>query len=100
METSSPLAGLSGERRAAILVVLLGREVSAELLKHLSKRDVARIAREVADLGTVTSTPLKVLTTSSCASWRTIRPRSTLPSVSRTDTGPLGGLSGVAPGAS
>ena len=42
---------LSGEQKAAILVVLLGEETSSKMLEHLSKRDVARIAREIADLG-------------------------------------------------
>jgi len=53
MAATSPLTGLSGERKSAILVVLLGQEVSGKLFQHLSKRDVARIAREVADLGPI-----------------------------------------------
>ena len=53
MAASSALAGMSGDRKSAILVVLLGQEVSGKLLRHLSKRNVARIAREVADLGPI-----------------------------------------------
>jgi flagellar motor switch protein FliG len=44
---------MSGERKAAILVVMLGEQVSGELLKHLSRREVARIAREIAQLGPI-----------------------------------------------
>lgn len=44
---------LSGEQKAAILILLLGEQVSGEMLKHLSKRDVARIAREVARIGPI-----------------------------------------------
>lgn len=47
------VAQLSGEQKAAILVVMLGEEASGKMLEHLSKRDVARIAREVADLGAI-----------------------------------------------
>jgi flagellar motor switch protein FliG len=53
MASTSNLAGLSGEQKAAVLVVLLGQEVSGKLFRHLSKRDVARIAREVAELGPI-----------------------------------------------
>ena len=49
----SPLDGLSGVQRAAILVVLLGEQATAQLFQHLSKREVAKIAREVADLGPI-----------------------------------------------
>lgn len=47
------ISKLSGERKAAILVVLLGEEVSGGLFEHMSKREVAKIAREVAELGPV-----------------------------------------------
>jgi len=46
-------ANISGEQKAAILVVLLGDQASSQLFRHLSKRDVARIAREVAELGPI-----------------------------------------------
>lgn len=46
---------IPGERKAAILVVMLGEQVSGELLKHLTRREVARIAREVAQLGPIDS---------------------------------------------
>jgi flagellar motor switch protein FliG len=50
--TATP-AKLSGEKRAAILILLLGEQAAGELFKHLSRRDVARIAREVAQLGPI-----------------------------------------------
>lgn len=53
MASAQATAGPSGTRKAAILVVLLGDKVAAPLLQQLSRREVARIAREVAELGTV-----------------------------------------------
>jgi flagellar motor switch protein FliG len=44
---------MSGTRKAAILALLLGEDVSAEVLKHLSEDEIERIAREVASVGTV-----------------------------------------------
>lgn len=44
---------LSGERKAAMLMVLLGEELSDTLFSHLSKREVAKIAREVAEMGPI-----------------------------------------------
>jgi flagellar motor switch protein FliG len=43
----------SGLRKTAILAVLLGEEVSGQLFRHLTKREVARIAREIAQLGPI-----------------------------------------------
>lgn len=53
MTEESPLKGLSGERKAAILTVLLGQEAAGQMFRHLSKRDVAKIAREVSGLGPI-----------------------------------------------
>ena len=39
---------LSGEEKAAMLVVLLGEETSGRMFQHLSKREVAKIARQIA----------------------------------------------------
>jgi flagellar motor switch protein FliG len=53
VSASASTPGLSGERRAAILVLLLGEPVAAELLRHLSPHDAARIAREIAATGPI-----------------------------------------------
>jgi flagellar motor switch protein FliG len=42
-------------RKAAILLVTLGEEASAEMLRHLEEQEVQQIGREVARLGGVTS---------------------------------------------
>ena len=57
MSESSGVEKLTGEQRAAILVVLLGEQTSAQLFRHLSKREVAKIAREVAALGPIDRGP-------------------------------------------
>jgi flagellar motor switch protein FliG len=44
---------LSGVRKAAILVVTLGEEVSSEMFKHLRDDEIEVIAKELASLGTV-----------------------------------------------
>jgi flagellar motor switch protein FliG len=44
---------LSGMRKAAILALVLGEDVSTEIFKHLSQDEVERIAREIAGIGTV-----------------------------------------------
>jgi flagellar motor switch protein FliG len=48
---SEPLTGL---RKAAMLVVVLGEQASAEILKELSEEDVQLISREVARLTAIT----------------------------------------------
>lgn len=47
--------GLSGLRKAAILSVMIGEELSAEIFRHLHEDEVERIAREVASLGAISS---------------------------------------------
>src|SRR6266550_9184336 len=46
---------IPGLRKAAILLVTLGEEVSAELLRQLEEEEVQRIGREVARLTSVTA---------------------------------------------
>jgi flagellar motor switch protein FliG len=46
-------AVLSGTRKAAILTLLLGEEVSSAVFKFLSEDEIERIAKEVAALGAV-----------------------------------------------
>src|SRR5712692_8145336 len=46
---------IPGIRKAAILLVTLGEEVSAELLRQLGEDEVQAIGREVARLSAVTS---------------------------------------------
>ena len=44
---------MSGARKAAIVMMTLGEEVSSRLFKHLQEDEIERIAREVASLGKV-----------------------------------------------
>ena len=44
---------LSGPRKAAVLSLMLGEEISANIFKYLSEDEIERIAKEVAALGTV-----------------------------------------------
>lgn len=44
---------IGGPRKAAILSLLLGEEVSGAIFKHLTEEEIERIAKEVAAIGTV-----------------------------------------------
>jgi flagellar motor switch protein FliG len=46
---------ISGVRKAAMLLVLLGEEASAQLLKELSEDEVQMVSREVARLSTIST---------------------------------------------
>ena len=47
---------MSGVRKAAVVLVLMGEEASAEVFKHFSEEEIEKIAREMATLGPVAST--------------------------------------------
>jgi flagellar motor switch protein FliG len=49
------VTALSGTKKAAILVLALGEEASAEMFKHLHEDEIEKIAKEVAALGPVPS---------------------------------------------
>lgn len=46
---------LPGVRKAAIVAVLIGEELSAEVFRHLREDEVERLAKEVAGLGSIPS---------------------------------------------
>ena len=46
---------LSGAQKAAILLVSLGDQVSAEILKHLGEDEVQQVSREVARVGSISN---------------------------------------------
>jgi len=50
---ANPLAGLSGFRKAAILMMQLGREQSGRVLGHLSDRELEELSAEIARMGEV-----------------------------------------------
>jgi len=50
---AGPEDRIPGQRKAAILIVVLGEEVSAAILKNLQEDEVDLIGREVAELGSV-----------------------------------------------
>jgi flagellar motor switch protein FliG len=54
--TATPPPGpMTGARKAAILMMALGEDRSAEVFKHLQEHEIEALAREVAAVGTVTS---------------------------------------------
>jgi flagellar motor switch protein FliG len=53
MSTSTEISGLSGTRKAAILLTILGEESAATVFRHLNEEDMQRVAEEVASLGTI-----------------------------------------------
>lgn len=48
-------SAMSGVRKAAIVLLLLGEEVSSEVFKHLSEEEIEVLAKEMAALGPVSS---------------------------------------------
>jgi len=46
-------SGLSGVRKAAILLTVLGEDSASTVFRNLNKEDLQRVAEEVADLGTI-----------------------------------------------
>jgi flagellar motor switch protein FliG len=53
MPVTSTLAELSGPRKAAVLLVLLGEDTAGKLLRHLSREQMGRVVRELASLGPI-----------------------------------------------
>jgi len=53
MAQTNSLAGISGPRKAAILLTYLGEDSAAAIFRHLGEEDLQRVADEVANLGTV-----------------------------------------------
>src|ERR1700736_5651139 len=53
--SNSLINGMSGVRKAAILLVVLGEASSAEMLKHLDEDEVQDIGREIARIASITS---------------------------------------------
>ena len=53
MTTDTELAGLSGARKAAILIASIGDEAAATIFHHLSEEDLQGLTHELARLGTV-----------------------------------------------
>ncbi len=53
--TAPPAELLSGVQKAAILLVSLGDQVSAEILKQLEEEEVQKVSHEVARVGSVTA---------------------------------------------
>jgi len=56
-----PVAPLPGIRKAAILLLTLGDEGSAEILRNMEEEEVQMLSREIARLGTVTSEQAEVV---------------------------------------
>src|SRR5690349_6591189 len=48
LETANPNSSLPGVRKAAILLVILGEQISAEILKQMDEEEVQMLGREVA----------------------------------------------------
>jgi len=50
---AGPEARISGRRKAAVLVVVMGAEISGDILRNLNEDEVDLISREVAQMGAV-----------------------------------------------
>ncbi len=54
MPASAP-SGLTGSRKAAILLAVLGEEASSAVFRHLSEKDVQVVTKELAEMGRVSA---------------------------------------------
>lgn len=57
---------ITGRRKAAILLVMLGPEKAASVLKHLDENDVEQLTVEIANVGKVSEEEKKL----SCQSFK------------------------------
>lgn len=55
LAAANPASKLSGMQKAAVLMVILGEDTSASLLRELDEDEVQRIGREVASIPVITS---------------------------------------------
>jgi flagellar motor switch protein FliG len=58
-ETKTNKEKLMGIRKAAILLILIGEEGSAEIIKHMTKQDVMRVTTEIANINSVHSSTIE-----------------------------------------
>jgi flagellar motor switch protein FliG len=59
--TKSESDNLAGLRKAAILLVVLGEQTSADLLQHLTEDEVQKVSREVARLTAISSEQAEIV---------------------------------------
>src|SRR5690242_10849922 len=59
--TKSETETLPGLRKAAMLLIVLGEQTSADLLQHLSEDEVLRVSREVARITAISSDQAEVV---------------------------------------
>jgi len=55
LEAANPNSALPGIRKAAILMIVLGDQISAEILKQLDEEEVQQIGREVARITSISN---------------------------------------------
>jgi flagellar motor switch protein FliG len=55
IRNAAPQDKIPGVRKAATLLVVLGKDISGEIVRHLSEEEVESIGREVAQMGTISS---------------------------------------------
>lgn len=53
--TASANSGITGSRKAAILLAVLGEEASSAVFRHLSEKDVQVVTKELAEMGRVSA---------------------------------------------
>jgi flagellar motor switch protein FliG len=54
VNTATPIDSLTGVQKAAVLLVILGDQVSADIFKELDEEEVQRVSREIARMTAVT----------------------------------------------
>jgi flagellar motor switch protein FliG len=59
--TKADAENLSGPRKAAMLLIVLGEQSAAELLQHLNEEEIQRVSREVARITSISSDQAEVV---------------------------------------
>ena len=59
--TKSDPESLPGPRKAAMLLIVLGEQTSAELLQHLSEEEIQKVSREVAKITAISSEHAEII---------------------------------------
>src|ERR1022692_4600059 len=59
--TKSETETISGLRKAAMLLIVLGEQASADMMQHLSEDDVQKVSREVARITSISAEQAEVV---------------------------------------
>lgn len=69
---SRAVSRLTGTRKAAILLAILGEEIASSVYRNLPENDLQMVTKEIAEMGSITATSGKKFWKNT-ASWPSLR---------------------------